>query len=72
MNAVTTNGRYLLNLVEHLGVVGADFAAGAWWPEVLVQALATPGGLDQQHLIVQVIAEDVAELQFRPMWCLPE
>ena len=52
-------------LLEHLGVIGARLATGTRWPEIDVQTLAAPAGLDQQHRRLDGIAEAVADLQFR-------
>src|SRR5262249_47457254 len=56
----------LANFRYHFLVIGPDFAAGTGWSKVLVEALAAPAGLDEQHLLLEMIADDMAELQLRP------
>lgn len=58
-------GQRLAHVGQHLRVIRADRTAGAGRAEVLVETLAAPGDLDEQHLVVEVVAEDVAELQLR-------
>ena len=55
----------LANFRDHLRVVRTYLAARARRAEILVQALAAPRGLDDQDLIVEVVADDPAELQLR-------
>ena len=53
-------------LRDHPGVVGPGRPLRARRPKVLVEALATPRGLDQQDRLIEVVADDVAELELGP------
>ena len=55
-------GQCLLDLGEHLFVVGPRLAARARWAEVFVQALAAPRGFDEQPRFVEMVAQTVADL----------
>ena len=51
---------------QHFVVEFACGAARAGWPEILVNALASPGGLDEQHRFVVRVADEMAQLKLRP------
>jgi hypothetical protein len=58
-------GQDLFDVPDHLRVERPDRAPAAGRAEILLQALAAPGGLDQQHLVVVMLAHDMPELELR-------
>jgi hypothetical protein len=61
-----------VDFLHHPGVVRAHVPTGAWWAEVLVKALAAPGGFDEEDLIGEVIAlgverADLMETMRKPL-----
>ena len=56
----------LFYLGQHLLVVGAGFTSRGGRAKILVQALAPPSCLDQQHRFLEVVAQYVPDLQFGP------
>ena len=57
-------GQRLTHLGDHLRVIRTDLTAGARRTEIAIEALASPGGLDEQHLVAVGLTDDVSELIF--------
>ena len=54
------------DLGNQLFVVGSCFATGRRRPEIFEKALTTPRRFDEQHRLVELITDNVAELKLRP------
>jgi hypothetical protein len=52
----------LTHLGDHLRVIWTDLTASARRTEITIEALASPSGLDEQHLIAVGLTDDMPEL----------
>ena len=59
-------GQALAVFGKHLFVEFTGASVGAGWAEIFVDAFAAPRCLDEQHRFVVSLADEVAELEFRP------
>ena len=55
----------LLDLVPLQLLLAQFIRAGRWWAEVVVQRLASPGGLDQQDRGVEFLGQRESKTEFR-------